>query len=229
MAKKQMMAIEPHPDRILIKITQSEWSNMFSVWVRRNDGSKVQLFTDVEEDQSFDRRFQQNVSVGTIVAAGTRVEGILKGDVAIIDYLVTGGDDSLVGVTGGNRLVSITAKTTYHTEDALPYLDGRKAWVTGDYDDISKLLGVVRLGKLISMRPYIFLKYEPAQKMEVSEGGVIHETSEPICKREILAAHPDSGYKEGDMVMIKEADLFERTIDNKIISVIFEQDIIAVM
>lgn len=224
-----MLKILVHPDKVLIKITQSEWSNMFSVWIRRDDGTRVQLFTDVEEDNSYERRFQQNLSVGTIVAAGSNVEGILKGDVAIIDYLVTGSDDALVGVTNGNRLIAIPAKTTYHTEDALPYVDGKKAWITGDYDTVSPLLGVVRMGKLIAMRPYVFLKYENAVKTMVAEGGTMYETADPICTREIISAHPDSGYKDFDKVILKEANLFSRTIDGKEISVIFEEDILAVV
>jgi hypothetical protein len=227
--KKEMLKILVHPDKVLIKITQSEWSNMFSVWIRRDDGTRVQLFTDVEEDNSYERRFQQNLSVGTIVAAGSNVEGILKGDVAIIDYLVTGSDDALVGVTNGNRLIAIPAKTTYHTEDALPYVDGKKAWITGDYDTVSPLLGVVRMGKLIAMRPYVFLKYENAVKTMVAEGGTMYETADPICTREIISAHPDSGYKDFDKVILKEANLFSRTIDGKEISVIFEEDILAVV
>lgn len=227
--KKELLKILVHPDKVLIKITQTEWSNMFSVWIRRDDGTRVQLFTDVEEDHSYERRFQQNLSVGTIVAAGSNVEGILKGDVAIIDYLVTGSDDALVGITNGNRLIAIPAKTTYHTEDALPYVDGKKAWITGDYDTVSPLLGVVRMGKLIAMRPYVFLKYENAVKTMVAEGGSMYETADPICTREIISAHPQSGYKDFDKVILKEADLFERIIDGKTISVILEEDILAVV
>lgn len=227
--KKEKLLIEPHPERVLIKITSSEWNNLFSVWVRRNDGSKVQLFTDLEEDAAYEKKFQQNVSVGTIVAAGTKVEGILKGDVAIIDYLVTGSDDSMIGVVGGNRLIAIPAKTTYHTDDALPYVDGKKAWVVGDYDTVSPLLGVVRMGKLIARRPYIFLKYEKAEQLKVSKSGAMYEEADPICTREVISAPPDTGIKDGDKVMLKEANLFFRVIDGKTISVIFEEDILCVL
>lgn len=224
--KKEKLFIEPHPDKILIKITQHEWSSLFSVKVRRDNGSEIDLFTDVEENAGFDRRFRQNVSVGTIVAVGTRVEGMLKGDVAIIDYLVTGADDSLIGITNGNRLVAIPAKTTYHTEDALPYVDGKKAWVVGDYDMVSPLLGIVRMGKLIAMRPYVFLKYENPAQLKVAESGVLHEETQPICTREVLSAHPDSGFKDGDKVVLKEENLFTRVIDGKEISVLLEEDIV---
>ena len=85
-----------HPDKVLIKITKDEWRDLFSIWINRANGERVQLFTDVEESDGYERRFKQNLSVGTIVAPGANVSGVIKGDVAIIDYLVTGADDGLV-------------------------------------------------------------------------------------------------------------------------------------
>jgi len=227
--KKEKLEITVHPERVMIKITQGEWDALFTVNVRRADGSVVSLFTDVEESEGFEGRLQQNLSVGAIVAAGSKVEGILKGDIAIIDYLVTGNDDNLIGVTNGKRLIAIPAKTTYHTDDAAPFVDGKKAWVKGDYDTVSPLLGVVRMGKLIARRPYVFLSYESASQLKVAKTGMMYEETEPICTREVLSAHPDSGMKEGDKVKLREADLFFRHIAGKTISVIFEEDIICVV
>lgn len=229
MQKKEKMYITPHPDKVLLKITADEWAELFSVWIKRADGTKVQLFTDVQEDEGYEKRFKQNVSVGTVVAVGSNVKGIMKGDTAIIDYLVTGEDSSLVGFHNGHKLVSIKADTTYHTEDAAPYQDGRKAWNEGDYEDISPLLGYVRFNKVIARRPYVFLKQESNTKMQVSNGGLISETIEDVCTREVIAAHPDSGYKEGDMVVLKEMDLFSRNVGKKEISVIMEADLLAIV
>lgn len=221
-----MMNILVHPKRVLIKITQSEWNNLFSVWVTRDDGSRIQLFSDVEEEEGYERRFRQNVSVGNVVAAGTEVKGIMKGDVAIIDYLVTANDDALVGYQNGNRLVAIRAHTTYHETDSTPMLDGRKTWKKGDFDFLSTLLGVVRMGKIKAFHPYVFLKHEKATKLAVAKSGLLREETEDICTREVISAHPFSGYKDGDKVMIKESDLFSRYIDNKEVSIVFEQDIL---
>lgn len=223
------MSFYPHPDRVLIKITAAQLGEMFSVWIRRNDGTKVQLFTDMPEEEGMNRRFQQNVSVGTVLAPGQNVLGMLKGDVAIIDYLVTGSDDNLVGFHFGNKLVAVVAKTTYHIESSPPYPDGRRAWVTGDIDVLSPLIGYIRMGKIYACHPYVILKHENKSKMNVSEGGAIHESTDNLCTREVIAAHPGSGYTDGDKVMLKEADLFGRMVDNKEISVIFETDIIAKM
>lgn len=223
--KKQMMNLVVHPKRVLIKITKSEWNDLFSVWITRHDGIRVQLFSDVEEEEGFERRFKQNVSVGSVVAAGTDTTGLMKGDVAIIDYLVTGNDDALIGYQNGNRLVAIRAHSTYHDKDSIPMLDGRKTWKVGDFDFLSPLLGVVRMGKIKAFHPYVFLKYEPAYKMAVGKSGMMKMSVDDVCVREVIAAHPSSGYQDGDKVYIKESDLFSRFIDKKEISIVFEQDI----
>lgn len=227
--QKERINLKIHPNRILIKITADQLGDMFSIWIRRDDGKKVQLFTDVEAQEGFEKRFQQNVSVGTIVAVGSNVKGMLKGDIAIIDYLVTGDDSCLIGFQNGHKMVAIIAKTTYHTKSSPPYQDGRRAWVVGDFDTLSPLLGYIRMGKITACNPYVFLKHESASKMKVSESGEIQEAiTEILCVREVIAAHPDSGYKDGDKVILKETDLFSRVVDDKEISVIYEKDILAI-
>jgi len=224
-----MIQIIPHPDKVLIKVTRANWNSIFSKYINTVEGKKVELFTDIEEEDGYENRFKQNVSVGLIIAVGENINGILKGDMAIIDYAVTGNDDALVGFVKGDKIISIDAVTTYHTEDSTPQMNGRMAYVKGDCDNLSKLLGVVRMGKLIAFAPYVFLQHEKATKLAVSKSGMLHEQTEDICKRKVLASGKGSVSKEGDTVLIKESDLFSRVIDGKQISVIFETDIMAVM
>lgn len=223
------MQIIPHPDKVLIKVTKANWNSLFSKYVVNRIGKKVELFTDIEEDEGYENRFRQNVSVGLVVAVGTKVTGILQGDMAIIDYAVTGNNDALVGFVNGDRLISIDAVTTYHTEDATPQMNGRLAYVKDDFDNLSKLLGVVRMGKLISFSPYVFLQHENPNKLSVSKDGLMHEKKEVMCRRKVLASGKGSICKEDDTILIKEEDLFSRVIDGKEVSVIFEQDIIMVV
>jgi hypothetical protein len=225
--QKEKVIITPHPDKVLIKITHAEWHALFSVWIKRSDGSKVQLFTDVEEEEGYEGRFKQNLSVGNIVAVGSNVKGPLKGDIAIIDYMVTGTHDSVIGFHNGAKIISIDAFSTYHDSDSPEQLGGRRAWIKGDFNVVSKLLGLVREKKLIALRPYIFLTYEPTQRLSVSESGLAMETNDKLLTREVLAAHPDTGYSDGEKVLIGDDDLFTRVIDGKQISVVMERDIIA--
>lgn len=229
MAKKKMMGIFASPKNILIKIPKHEWNNIFSVWITRHDGSREKLFKEVEAEAGYEARFKQNVSVGNIIAAGHEVAGIMKGDIAVIDYLVTGQDDSLIGYQDGHRIVSIRAKTTYHDSDSTPMINGRKTWVRGDYDFLSPFLGVVRMGKVIAREPYVFLKYEEPERLAVSESGMLNMREDYVCIREIISAHPSTGFKDGDKVYVKASDLFERTINNAHMSVVFDSDIQGVL
>jgi hypothetical protein len=225
MAKERVLLV-PHPDKVLIKITKDEWNDLFSIWITRHDGQRVQLFTDTEETAGYERRFRQNLSVGNIIAAGRNVSGVLKGDIAIIDYLVTGNDESLVGFHNGNKLIVIPAFTTYHDKDAAPLIDGKKTYKKGDYNVLSPLIGVVRMGKIIPFQPYLFLKYEDPNRMVVSKSGLKIEKTDDICQREVIGASSKSIYKDGDKILINEANLFSRFIDKKEISVIFEEDVL---
>lgn len=227
--KKEKITISPHPDKVLIKVTKANWNSLFSKYVITKSGKKVELFTDIEEDGGYEKRFQQNVSVGIVLAVGANVSGIIKGDMAIIDYSVTGNDDALVGFVNGDRIICIDAMSTYHKEDSTPQMNGRFSYVEGDFDSLAKLLGVVRMGALIAFSPYVFLMHENASKLRVSAKGILSSEEDQICKRSVLSSGKDWISKEGDFVLIKESDLFSRVVDGKELSVIFEQDIIAVL
>lgn len=227
--KKEVMSIIPHWDKILIKISRHNWNSLFSKYITVRGGKKVELFIDSPEETGYEKRFQQNVSVGTVVAVGENVSGLLKGDIAIIDYTVTGNDDALIGFVNGDRVVSIPAYSTYHDEDSPPQMNGRHSYVKGDFDHLGKVLGVVRNGNLIAFPPYVFLKQEPVNKIKVSKEGVMYEDVEQIVKREVLASGEGSMCGQGDTIKLNESDLFPRVVDGKEISVIFEDDIICVI
>lgn len=229
MKQKEKVQIMPHKDKVLIKVSKANWNSLFSKYITVKGGKKVELFTDIEETEGYEGRFRQNVSVGIIVAIGKNITHILPGDVAIIDYAVTGNDDALVGFVKGDRLISLDVITTYHKEDSIPQLNGRHAYVEGDYDNLSRLLGVIRMGRLMALSPYVFLQHENATKMVVSKDqGLQYQRTDGICKRKVLSGDKDCIAQEGDTVIIRETDLFSRIVDKKEISVIFDRDILAV-
>lgn len=227
---KETLVITPNPDKILIKITKANWNSVFSKYIKDKNGKEVELFIDIEEASGFERRFQQNVSIGKVVAVGTNVSGVLPGDMAIIDYVVTGTDDYTVGFVNGDRMVAIDAETVYHTEDSVPNLNGMNTYNKGDFDTISLLYGIVRNKVAYSREPYVFLVHENPLKLRVAESGSFFEEMETMCTRTVLASNEDSICKQWDKVVVKEGDITERiTQDNKTISVVFEQDLIAVL
>lgn len=228
--KKETLTLTPNPDKVLIRIPKADWNSLFSKWVKTDDGQEVELFTDQEEEAGYEKRFTQNVSVGVVVAVGENVKEVLQGDMAIIDYAVTGNEDALVGFVNGERLVCINFFTTYHDKDSVPQMNGRLTYAKGDYDQVSPLLGVVRRGKVIPFSPYVFLEHENATKIHKgSKEGLMFEETEELCERKVLAAPEGNVCKGGDKVKLKEADIFDRTINNKKLSVIFKNDIMMVL
>lgn len=225
---KETVLIKHNPDKVLIRIPKASWNSIFSKYITDAKGKKVELFIDIEEATGFERRFEQNVSVGKVVAVGANVSGVIPGDMAIIDYVVTGTDDYTVGFVNGDRIVAIDAETVYHTEDSVPSLNGMNTYNKGDFDSISLLYGIVRDGKAYSRDPYVFLVHENPLKLRVAESGNVFEEMETMCTRTVLASNENSICKQGDKVAVKDGDITERILDNCTLSVIFEQDLIAV-
>lgn len=217
----------PHPDRVLINIKKQNWDELFYKWIDKDDGTRGKLFTALEANEGYDERFTQNVSIGHVVAIGSNIKGIFPGDVAILDYLVSNDNDTLVGVNAnGDKLVSIPFKTTYHDFDATPNIDGRKAFVKGDYDVVSPLMGVVRRSRVIAFPPFVFLVHKSNLIITKLPNGRELAVPERISEREILAAPASSEFKGGDTILIKEIDMFSRFIDGKELSVCFHEEII---
>jgi hypothetical protein len=227
--RKTQLHIKPAPDRVLIRITRAQIDNITSKEIVRDDGKKVRLFREPKFDKGFDRAFMQNVSVGEVVAVGSRVRTeIFRGDIAILDYLVTNDVDSFVGYFNNDQLVCIHAESTYHEEDALPSQTGRRAWVKGDHDIVSKLLGVIRGDQMIAFDPYVFLEYKPAVIVMGLKNGKVVELPQPIETRTVIAAPEDSFIESGDEVLVKEADIFPRHVNDKEFWVVFQEDIMMV-
>lgn len=216
----------PNPDKILIKITKRQLENITSKMITRDDGKKIRLFTEPEFEKGFDRRYQQNVSTGVILAVGENVKGIYASDLAIIDYLVSNNDDVLIGFLNGDQLCAIDARTVYHTTDSKPDSKGRRAFVKGDFEVISPLLGVVRRDKIIAFSPYVFLVPRSEKIVSVLPNGRIKETDEQMSEREVLAGSETSKYKDGDIIITPTLNIFNRHIEGQEISVVFEKDIL---
>lgn len=223
--KRKMLFIEPHPKKVLIEITLTQLESLTSRWIIRDDGKRVKLFTEPEFDKGFDRKFMQNVSVGKVIGVGTDVTKVCVGDIAIVDYLVTNSTDVLVGYFKNNQVVCVDAESTYHEDDALPAQNGRKAWVKGDHDIISPILGVIRENEAIAFDPHVFLENKSTKLVMVMYNGELREAKAPITSRIVISAPEGSRLQPGDEVTIREEDIFTREIRGKEMSVIFQEDI----
>jgi co-chaperonin GroES (HSP10) len=223
------LKIRPASDRVLIKITRKQQEDITSKMIKRDDGTTVRLFIEPGYDPGYDRRFMQNVSIGEVIAVGKKITKVEEGDIAVLDYLVRNDIDVFVGYFNDRDLiVSVKGETSIHKEDSLPSQTGRMAWIKGDYDTISPLMGVVRGDKVIAFDPYVFLVAKRPVILTVLPNNQVIETKETISTRTVLSAPEESGVEEGDEVTFKSDDMFPRYVNEKELSVIFKDDILLV-
>jgi hypothetical protein len=226
--KRTRLFIEPYPTKVLIEITLGQLESLTSRWIIRDDGKRVKLFTEPQFDQGYDRKFMQNVSVGKVIGVGEWVTNICVGDIAIVDYLVTNDTGVLIGYFKNNQVVCVEAASTYHTEDSLPSQTRRMAWVKGDHDIVSPILGVIRENEAIAFDPHVFLENRVAKLVMVMFNGELREAKEAVTSRIVISAPENSNVRQGDEVTIKEEDIFTREIHGKEMSIVFIEDIKAI-
>ena len=225
--KHEKLSIIPAPDRVLIRITKNQMDDLISKEVKKADGTTIRLFFEhIHFSEGYERRFQQNISAGKIIGVGDNVNDVHVGDIAILDYLVSNLPDDMIGYErDGSQLISILAHTTYH-QNGSGFMNGRQAWVKGDFDNISRILGLIREDELIPFDPYVFLEYKSDYIKILSMRGEAMRSSEGVVGRKIIATPEDCIYKCGDFVKLKKDDWFDREINGRTLAVCFKQDIL---
>jgi hypothetical protein len=224
--RKEQLSIMPSPDRVLIRISKKQMDDLISKEITKDDGTKVRLFFEsIHFDEGYERRFQQNVSIGRVIGVGTNVHDVQVGDTVILDYLATNLIDDCIGFFEKDLLISILAHTTYH-QDSSVLINGRRAWAKGDFNNISRILGIVRGDKLIPFDPYVFIEYKSDLLKILGHQGESIRDSTLVIKRQIIAAPEDSMFKCGQEIFCKKDDWFDREIGGKKIAVVFKQDIL---
>ena len=224
--KHEKLSIIPAPNRILIRITKQQIEDLISKTITKDDGTKVKLFFEpIHFSEGYDRRYQQNSSVGEVIGIGRNIREIRVGDTVILDYLVSNNSDDVIGYFNGDQILSILAHTTYH-ENSSVLINGRRAWAKGDFDYISRILGIVRGDTLIPFDPYVFIEYKSDYLKILNLRGENVRDSTVVLDREVIAAPEGCEYKCGDKIKIKKDDWFDREVSGRMIAVLVRQDIL---
>lgn len=214
-----------HPDKIIVRITAIERQALFSKMLERADGSVVEFFHAYEhDDERLDASYAQNVSCGTVDMVGDNVHDIHIGDIAIVDYLIDSDKLALVEQTESYKRVAVCAVTSYHEHDAPAGITGKRQYFKGDYKKISQVYGVVRESKLFPVEPYVFLEHE-SNVIGKRVSNFMFEHTELIVERKVLAAYKGAEVREGEIILCPDSDIFERVIEGKTVSTIFNKDI----
>lgn len=234
LVKREGDKLIPHPDHVLIKITKESRDNIFKRQFTREDGTKGHIFIGVDDDSQKDRKATIYVSAGTVMSAGENVKTVQPGDLACVHYSVDNNDDIIIGYDGPDKLVVVDAVTTYHTDDLIIEANRKgartqAAYLKGDYENISSLLGVIRDNELIAMEPFVFLNHESNEVAKVTRTGILYTEKQTILEREIIALSETSKekfrLKKGDAILCHDYDTFSVMIDDKQVSCINDVDI----
>lgn len=226
-AKLNMMKLIPHPNKVFIRIYKKDRHNLFNKIIEREDGSTVELAIGHEwDDERLDASYAQNVSIGEVVGVGNNLsDRILVGDIAIIDYLVDNDKLSFVEETEEYKTLAVWAKCSYHQFDAPKEANGRRGFYKGEYKRIGQVFGVVRENKLIAIEPYLFLEHESNVVNVYSKKFFHYEETIAVVERKVLASFPGAYAQEGEIIVIPDTDIFDRVLEEKTISTIFNNDI----
>lgn len=225
--------------KIFVRITKENRENIFSKEIVRHDGSKTKLFLTVDAKDEEDRKSELFIQTGIVEAVGDTVEGINVGDTAILDYQVCNLKSQLVKEDEDGQVFWINPTTTYYDHTQVIYKNRSHemsrdtiVYNKGDYDDISMLLGIIRNEELIPLSPYVFLTHETPIVMVVTKSGILSEERHRLLYRNIIAVSEESTdnftVKNGDTVLVDDADIFSVKVDGKKVDCLFDRDIMAI-
>jgi hypothetical protein len=104
-------------------------------------------------------------------------------------------------------------------------INGRRAWAEGDYDHISRILGLVRGDELIPFDPYIFMEYKPDYLKIVSARGEAMRETTPVVQRTVMSSPEGCIFETGSVIHLGKDDWFDREIAAYRIAVCFKNDV----
>lgn len=224
------------PDCVMVKIKKEDRDALYSKWIVRNDGTKVQLFIQPDYSNDTTQRSKVFVNTGEIVQIGSNVSGIEIGDTAILDYTIDNDIDNVLYFDDDkNKYVVVTGTTVLHQYDEWAYAtrnsprDVRVA-SKGDIKIVSPILGLLRGEKLIARFPYVFLEHLPTiVRKESKLSGIVYEEHEDILERTILSVSEESqkrfGMKNNQKVILQDMDVFTVKLNDGQIDCVLDNDV----
>lgn len=227
------------PKKVMVRIKKEDRDSLFSKWIVKENGDKVQLFTTIDVESDADARASTLfVSIGTVEQVGEGVEGIEVDDVALLDYLCDNEDSNIVSFEeNGDKLIVVDADTKFHEREEWIYgsrkNDGKDKLLAavGDIDTQSPIIAVVRNEKIIARQCYVILEHESATVTKVGKGGIMYEEEEKVVTRKILAVSKESaatGLQVDGSIIVRDCDVFDAKLqDGSKAQCVLDNDIMA--
>lgn len=221
---------------VMIKMKKSDRESLFSKWIIRDDGSKVQLFIQSPPNKMDANRSEVFVSIGEITQIGENVKGLMEGDKAILDYTVDNFTDNVLYYDDeGDKYIVIEGTSTFHIGDTWAYANrfspkDNLVSKKNDPDISSPLLGIIRGNKLMARQPYVFIDHRKNVIDKETFSGIIFSEREEIMERQVLSVSEESrnkyGIKEGQKIVVKDEDIFDIKLTDSKIQCILDSDVL---
>jgi hypothetical protein len=226
-------------DKIIVEFSNESIESIYrGKEITRNDGSKVRLFIATPAHDDEDRKSGLTVNTAFVTHVSDDVKDIQVGDLAIVNYDLFNAKNNLIENRGGDGISFwINASTTYHNSTHIAYANKKSkrdqiVYESGDIDEMSFLLGIIRDGTLIARSPIVFIDHTNIEVDRVTGSGLVYTEKLKTFSRRVLGISPEAtekkGISEGDMILVADYDIFEIKMDyyGKSIDAIYERDII---
>jgi hypothetical protein len=224
------------PGYAIVQILKEDHDRKLFKEVTLANGKVLKLSLDILSSGLYDDHFSQGVSLAKVIATGEGVDWVFPGEVVVVDYTIDTAGGKIISDENGVKTVRANALNEFYTESKLISATTTSRYDTyeykaGDLKSSSTIFGVIRGDEIIPNHPYVLLKYVNVEgQFEQTPSGLLLPSSEgELVIRQVLFAHPDSKLKSGDNIMVDFEFLYERDVNDEIISICMEDDIISVL
>lgn len=227
--------MKPMQGKIFVRISHKQREDIFKHTFMGANGKETFLFLpDIGESTLKKRVFY--VQTGVVESVGVGCNNITIGDIAILDYTVADDKTRFIYSDDEGDVYWVNAHTTYHDTTMVAFANRKSpkdqiVYTSGDIDELSPLLGLVRNGELIPIQPYVFLEHKDNVFQKSTLVGITYEETQQVFVRKVLCAPQESlvtpKVKNGDNVLVRDFDIFMVTLDGRKLDCIVDTDILA--
>lgn len=219
-------------DHIIVRVDVEKRKTMFTKDIVTATGQTITLITTTEFELGCAECGLQTVGTAEVINVGKNVKNMQPGDMLMIDYTVELNQSAKPLKDTDGSVFCIRATTTYHEQDFImggnEKANPKIIWKAGEINLLSPVIAIVRGDQIIVNDPFVLLQYV---KVEVgfkanAEGILVKGKVEDLLLRTIICSSEEDSFAPGDVLLVDDLDLFERSINDKVFSVIFKQDIL---
>jgi hypothetical protein len=196
-------------NRILIEITEEDRDKIFKKVITSTTGEEFTLFRQTEEkNRNTDRFYSQTVNMGRVLQVADDCKQVKVDDIVLFDNLVDSDEGIIVEQSVFRKKIVILESHTYHNNDYLIPPHGKQyrpqwVWRNGNVDEISRILGIYRDGKLICPKTMVITDHHNDEDDIRKYVGIIYDYKKiPVVRRVIRAVPEGSPFKVGDNVLV---------------------------